>query len=159
MASLTRWIAARDRKLPDTLLVRQRLDNGKLLIELMLDPEHPEESLATAPRINVLLGQPGQPPRQEELQMRSTEPDTLAAEVPLFGTEVAVTTLDLGPMGTTTLPPARLLYSPEYLPSSRDGIGSLRGLANVTQGQARTELGAIWDDQGMTDHRHRAEIV
>lgn len=146
MASLARWIAARDRKLPDTLLARQRLDNGRLLVELMLDPERPEASLSAEPKVNVLLGQPGRPPRQEELKMRYTAPDTLSAEVPLSGTEVAVATLDLGPTGTTTLPPARLLYSPEYLPHSREGIEALRGLASVTQGQARTELGAIWDE-------------
>lgn len=146
LSSLTRWIAARDRKLPDTLLARQRLENGTLLVELMLDPERPEESLSTEPKVNVLLGQPGQSPRQIELQMRYTAPDTLAAEVPLSGTQVAVATLDLGPTGTATLPPARLLYSPEYLPNSRDGIETLRGLADLTQGQARSELGMIWDD-------------
>ncbi|MEO0514805.1 MAG: VWA domain-containing protein [Planctomycetota bacterium] len=145
MASLARWIAARDRKLPDTLLARQRLDNGRLLVELMLDPERPEASLSAEPKVNVLLGQPGRPPRQEELKMRYTAPDTLSAEVPLSGTEVAVATLDLGPTGTATLPPARLLYSPEYLPHSRDGFEALRGLANVTKGQPRTELSAIWD--------------
>lgn len=146
LASVTRWIAARDRRLPDTLLARQRLDNGNLLIELMLDPERPEESLSAEPRVNVLLGQPGRAPRPVGLRMRYTAPDTLAAEVPLSGTQVAVATLDLGPTGTATLPPARLLYSPEYLPRSRDGIAALRRLADVTQGRARSELGAIWDD-------------
>lgn len=146
LSSITRWIAARDRKLPDTLLARQRLENGTLLIELLLDPERPEESLSAEPKVNVLLGQPGQTPKQVELQMRYTAPDTLAAQVPLSGTQVAVATLDLGATGTATLPPARLLYSPEYLPNSRDGVGTLRVLSDMTQGQVRSELGAIWDD-------------
>lgn len=146
LASLTRWTAARDRSLPDTLLARQRLDNGTLLVELMLDPERPEQSLSAEPKVNVLVGQPGQPPQRIELPMRYTEPDTLAARVPLTGTQVAVATLDLGSTGSATLSPARLLYSPEYMPSTRDGQAALRNLANVTQGQARTELGAIWGD-------------
>lgn len=146
LASLARWIAARDRKLPDTLLARQRLDNGALLVELMLDPERPEESLSSEPSVSVLLGQPGSAPRHVTLPMRYTAPDTLAAQVPLSGTGVAVATLDLGQMGTATLPPARLLYSPEYLPRSRDGLGTLRRIADVTQGTARTEIGSIWDD-------------
>lgn len=146
LSSMTRWIAARDRKLPETLLARQRLENGTLLVELLLDPERPEESLSAEPKVNVLLGQPGQTPQLVELQMRYTAPDTLAAQVPLSGTEVAVATLDLGTTGKATLPPARLLYSPEYLPASRDGDATLRALAGMTQGQARSELGAIWDD-------------
>lgn len=146
LASLTRWVAARDRKLPDTLLARQRLDNGALLVELMIDPERVEESLSFEPTVNVLLGQPGSTPRQVTLPMRYTAPDTLAAQVPLSGTEVAVATLDLGQTGTATLPPARLLYSPEYLPRSRDGSDILRGIADVTQGTARTEIGSIWGD-------------
>ncbi|MEM7680792.1 MAG: VWA domain-containing protein [Planctomycetota bacterium] len=153
IASLARWAAARDRKLPDTLLARQRLDNGTLLIELMLDPEHPEESLSSEPTVNVLLGQPGLPPRRVTLPMRYTAPDTLTARAPLSGTEVAIATLDLGSTGMATLPPARLLYSPEYLPQTRNGSDVLRSLAEITRGTSRTELGSIWQGLAPVD-RH-----
>lgn len=146
LSSLTRWIAARDRKLPDTLLARQRVDNGKLTVELMLDPERPEQSLPSQPQVNLLVGTLGSTPRSETLTMRYTAPDTLTAEVGLAGKEVALATLDLGELGSVTLPPTRLLYSPEYLPQSRDGRATLQSLADTTYGQARAELGAIWDD-------------
>ena len=146
LTSLTRWIAARDRQLPDTLLARQSIDNGKLTVELLLDPERPEHSLSAQPTVNLLVGTPGRPPRSESLTMRYTAPDALAAEVSLTGKEVALATLDLGDVGTVTLSPTRLLYSPEYLPQSRDGQETLRGLADMTRGRARAELGTLWDD-------------
>lgn len=147
LASLTRWVAARDRQLPDTMLARQRLDNGVLLVELMVDPESTEGHLLGEPTVNVLLGQPGTAPREVTLPMHYTAPDTLAAQIPLTtGTEVAVATLDLGSAGMATLPPARLLYSPEYLPRSQDGLDVLRALADLTEGIARTEMASVWDD-------------
>ncbi len=145
-SSLARWVAARDRRLPDTLLARQRIDGGRLTVELLLDPERPEASLAGEPVATVLFGRPGTPPRRVDLPMRYTAPDTLAAEVALTGDDVALATLDLGQLGSVTLPPTRLLYSPEYLPQQRDGPAVLQTLAETTRGVARADLGAIWDD-------------
>ena len=145
-SSLARWVAAGDRQLPDTLLARQRVDEGRLVVELLLDPERPEASLTTEPRVTVLFGRPGTPPQTLELPMRYTAPDTLAADVPLAGSDVALATLDLGPTGRVTLPPTRLLYSPEYLPQERDGSATLKALAATTRGTARADLASIWDD-------------
>ena len=145
-SSLARWVAARDRRLPDTLLARQRIDGGRLTVELLLDPERPEASLAGEPVATVLFGRPGTPPRRVDLPMRYTAPDTLAAEIALTGDDVALATLDLGQLGSVTLPPTRLLYSPEYLPQQRDGPAVLQTLAETTRGVARADLGAIWDD-------------
>ena len=144
--SLARWVAARDHQLPDTLLARQRVDDGRLVVELLLDPERPEASLQTEPRVTVLTGRPGSPPTTVDLPLRYTAPDTLAADVPLSGGDVALATLDLGTTGRVTLPPARLLYSPEYLPRDRDGRATLDTLADTTRGSARADLGSIWAD-------------
>lgn len=144
--SLARWVAARDRKLPDTLLARQRIDGGRLTVELLLDPERPDRDLPGVPRVNVLSGRPGTTPSSRELALNYTAPDTLSAEFALSGADVALATLDLGTLGSVTLPPTRLLYSPEYLPQSRDGRATLQLLADTTHGLARAELGAIWDD-------------
>lgn len=146
LTSLSRWVAARDRRLPDTLLVRQHLDGGRLVVELLLDPERPEPGLPGEPRVNVLSGRPGTPPTSHDLPMRYAAPDRLAAEFTLPGQDVALATVDLGPLGSVTLPPTRALYSPEYRPNTRDGRATLQLLADITDGQARAELGTVWDD-------------
>ncbi|MBB6428833.1 VWA domain-containing protein [Algisphaera agarilytica] len=146
LTSLARWVAARDRRLPDTLLVRQRIDGGRLVVELLLDPERPEQGLPGEPRVSVLSGRPGTAPTSRELSMQYAAPDKLVAEFNLPGADVALATVDLGALGSVTLPPTRLLYSPEYRPNTRDGRTTLQLLADITQGQARAELGSIWDD-------------
>ncbi|MEM6394517.1 MAG: VWA domain-containing protein [Planctomycetota bacterium] len=148
MTSLGRWVLATDRRLPETMLARQRVDGGLLRVELMLDPERPDQGLVTEPEVSVLRGRPGVEggPERLRLRMRYTSPHTLAAEVPLSGDAVAVATLDAGELGRVTLSPARLLYSPEYVPRSTDGLDTLRRLASMTGGSQRVELGAVWDE-------------
>lgn len=148
MTSLGRWVSATDRRLPETMLARQRVDGGLLRVELMLDPERPDQGLVTEPEVSVLRGRPGVEggPEQLRLRMRYTSPHTLAAEVPLSGDAVAVATLDAGELGRVTLSPARLLYSPEYASPSEDGLVTLRRLASMTAGSQRVELSAVWDE-------------
>jgi Mg-chelatase subunit ChlD len=146
LSSLARWTSAADRRLPDTMLVRQQVREGRLRVELLLDPEQPERAGVGDPTVSLLVGRPGRPPRQLKLAMRYESPDTLAVEVPLVGDDVALATVDVGEVGSLTLPPTRLLYSPEYQPRPDDGGALLRRLSNMTRGTARSDLGGVWDD-------------
>lgn len=153
LTSLARWVESRDRALPDTLLVRQRVDEGVLTVELMMDPENPEPGLPGEPEVRLLVGQPGMTPNRITGQLRYTQTDTLTADFPLAGDEVATATVDLGQLGKVTLPPVRLLYSPEYRPRTNDGRDTLRTLAHITGGVARTELASMWQDLPTVDRR------
>ena len=159
LTSLARWIAADDQQLPDAFYVRQRVEDGHLTIELFLPPEA-QATLPQHPRLRVLLSSPGNAaaatggPVAIEPRMQYTAPDVLSASIPLTGQQVALASLDLGPLGRTTLSPARLLYSPEYQPrvlqtadaAARDGRDTLDELARTTRGQARPDLATLWSD-------------
>ncbi len=153
LTSLGRWVESRDRSLPDTLMVRQRVDEGVLSVELLMDPENPEAGLPAEPQVRLLIGRPGFPPERKTGRLRFTATDTLTADFPLAGDQVATATIDLGPLGKVTMPPVRLLYSPEYRPRTGDGRDTLRTLANITGGVPRTELAGIWNDLPTVDRR------
>lgn len=153
LTSLSRWVESRDRKLPDTLLARQSIDRGMLTIELLMDPHNPEAGLPGEPQVNLLIGRPGLPPRRVTSRLRYTATDTLSADVPLHGDEVVTATIDLGPLGKQTMPPTRLLYSPEYRPQTGDGRDTLRSIARITGGVARSELASLWNDLPTVNRR------
>ncbi len=153
LTSVGRWVESRDRSLPDSLMVRQRVDEGVLTVELLMDPEHPEAGLPAEPRVRLLVGQPGFAPQRHTGRLRFTATDTLTVDFPLAGDQVATATIDLGSLGKVTLPPVRLLYSPEYRPRTGDGRETLRTLADITGGVARTELASMWGDLPTVDRR------
>jgi hypothetical protein len=119
----------------------------------MMDPENPEPGLSGEPQVRLLVGQPGMTPKRVTGQLRYTATDTLTAVFPLAGDQVATATVDLGQLGKVTLPPVRLLYSPEYRPRTSDGRNTLRTLASLTGGVARTELASLWQDLPTVDRR------
>ncbi len=153
LTSVSRWIESRDRSLPDSLLVRQRVDEGVLTVELLMDPEDPEAGLPAQPQVRLLVGRPGLKPDRITGRLRYTATDALTADFPMAGDEVATATIDLGSLGKVTMPPVRLLYSPEYRPRTDDGRATLRTLADLTGGVARTELASLWNDLPTVDRR------
>ncbi len=153
LTSVSRWIESRDRSLPDSLMVRQRVDEGVLTVELLMDPEHPEAGLPAEPQVRLLVGRPGFKPDRMTGRLRYTATDALTAVFPLAGDQVATATIDLGQLGKVTMPPVRLLYSPEYRPRTGDGRDTLRTLADITGGVARTELASLWNDLPTVDRR------
>jgi Mg-chelatase subunit ChlD len=153
LTSLGRWVQSRDRQLPDTLLVRQDIDRGVLTVELLMDPQRPEAGLPGEPQVRLLVGRPGLAPQRLTGRLRYTATDTMTAVFPLAGDEVATATIDLGTLGKVTMPPVRLLYSPEYRPRTGNGRETLRTLANMTGGVARAELASLWGDLPTVDRR------
>ncbi|MEM7577143.1 MAG: VWA domain-containing protein [Planctomycetota bacterium] len=157
IASLTRYVARRGNEtmdgggdLPDTMLARRRVDDGRLVVELLLDPDRPTLALPAEPTARVLIVEPGVPPRRVALPLRYESADVMSTALPLRSTQTAVAALDLGNLGHVALPPARLLYDPEYRPigqqDAQRGENTLQRLASMTGGVARLDLPGIWQD-------------
>lgn len=165
LASLARFVTGdtADRggsgtALPPDLMVRRRVEGGDLVLELLLDPDRGLRGdtldLPSDPVARVVIATPGLPPRRVTLPLRFESPDLMSARLPLTSADTAVAALDLGALGHAALPPARLLYDPEYLPAGRgagsdadaaDGGATLDRLADVTGGIRRADLPGIWD--------------
>ncbi len=153
LASLGRFVTGRggDAALPPTLMVRRRVDDGHLVVELLLDPDRALTSgtldLPADPVARVVVATPGLPPQRVTLPLSYESPDVLSARVPLTAADTAVAALDLGPLGHAALAPARLLYDPEYRPraGADDGDGLLTEITRVTGGVRRADLPGVWD--------------
>ncbi|MEZ6193871.1 MAG: hypothetical protein R3C45_21720 [Phycisphaerales bacterium] len=144
LTSLARWVESRDRTpLPDTLLVRQRVDEGVLTVELMMDPENPEPGLPGEPEVRLLVGKPGMTPDRITGQLRYTQTDTLAADFPLAGDEaVATRHRRPGPTRQGHAPARQALAFLEYR-LAHQRRRDARTLADITGGVARTELASL----------------
>ena len=169
LASLARFVtgdsadrSGSDTALPADMMVRRRVEGGDLVLELLLDPDRGLRGdaldLPSDPIARVVVATPGLPPRRVTLPLRFASPDVLSARLPLTSADTAVAALDLGLLGHAALPPARLLYDPEYLPAGlgsgsdvADGGATLDRLSAVTGGIRRADLPGIWDALPETD--------
>ncbi len=131
---------------PPGSLARQRVTDGELNVELLLDPTAPPPQAEVLAR--VVVSRPGQPPRRLRVPLRYAEPDRLVATIPLAAEDTAVAAVDFGDGSAAPLPPARLLYDPEYAPAqdTAHGPATLAALTRVTGGVRRADLGTLWDD-------------
>lgn len=167
-ASLARWTAGRADKLPAGIVLTQELKKGQTLVQLHLDPERKNEPFTALPEAATLRALGERKPRVEKTRLRWIGADTLAMEVPLFGSETALTTVDVPGHGPVSLPPVCLPYSPEFEPaiaqstegsksaaspalpreSSRSGWGlsALQHLARSTGGKERIDIAGMWND-------------
>lgn len=146
-SSLARWTAGEAGGLGDEVLTTHRLEKGVCRVQLHLDPEREAEPFSTLPRVITLKGPAGAKPSVEEDRMHWLDADTLELEIPLTGTETALSTVDIASLGATTLSPVCLPYSPEFTPvSAEEGKDALEELAEATGGEERIELASIWED-------------
>jgi hypothetical protein len=146
LASLARWSAGEESTLPPGMAVTQTLRGSVDRIELQLDPDDPP-SLAQLPELVVLRGEPGKAPRSERHAVRWLDAETLAAEVPVEGSETVLATLVLPGGAATALTPVTLPYSPEFAPTSpEEGAATLARLAKITGGRERATPAEIWRD-------------
>ena len=150
LASLARFTAGSEDATagPPGSLARRRVEGGELVVELLLDPAAPPPKAEIAAR--VVISRLGQPPRRLSVPLRYAEPDRLVARVPLTAEDTAVAALDFGDGTAVPLPPARLLYDPEYAPAAAGeasrGPATLAALTRVSGGVRRADLSAVWDD-------------
>jgi Mg-chelatase subunit ChlD/uncharacterized membrane protein len=145
--SLARWVAGPSGPLGEGMLLTQEVKDGINTVQLHLDPERRGESFTTLPPVVTLRSHQGEAPRATRASLRWTGADTLALEVPLDGTETALTTVEVPGYGSMALPPVCLPYSPEFKPDHNDrGLQTLEKLGRATGGKQRLELAGIWQD-------------
>jgi Mg-chelatase subunit ChlD len=145
--SLVRWAAGQSGNLPKNMMLTQEVRNGVGLVQLHLDPERKGEAFTSLPRMNVLTARPGATPEARKMALRWVGPDTLAAEVPLSGSETALATVEVPGADPVSLPPVCLPYSPEFQPAEGGrGVPALEHMARSTGGQMRLDLPGIWKD-------------
>jgi hypothetical protein len=145
--SLARWTAGETGDLKGNMLLTQEVKNGVALVQLHLDPERKGEPFAGLPRVTTLRAEVNQKPRAEQAVLQWTGADTLAAAIPLHGTETAVTTVEVPGQGPVALPPVCLPYSPEFQPADgKTGLAALERLARATGGKERVDLAGIWNE-------------
>ena len=143
--SLTRWTAGESGQRTDNLLVTQDVKKGIARIQVHFDPERKADPFTGLPRLTTLRAEAGEKPRAEHTALQWTDPDTLAADVPLYGTETALATVDIPGQKPISMPPVCLPYSPEYEPAaSGSGLAALEHLARATGGKERVDLTGIW---------------
>jgi hypothetical protein len=128
------------------MVLRQQVRDGIAVVQLLLDPERKKESFSGLPRVTILKAEPGEAPRASEAELRWTGADVLTLEVPLRGTETALTTVQVPGQRPISLPPVCLPYSPELKPQLGEGSAALEKLARATGGRERVDLKGIWAD-------------
>jgi Mg-chelatase subunit ChlD len=160
--SMARWTAGKTDVLPGGVVVTQERQKGIAAIRLHLDPERKQDAYAKPPDVAVLRALPDRKPAIEKKKLEWTGPDTLSLDVPLYGTETILATIDVPGHGPVPLPPTCLPYSPEYEPppvrsladkkgdsessTQRWGPAALEHLSKMTGGRERIELPSIWKD-------------
>jgi len=146
-ASLARWIAGTGSQLGPDMLLTQQLDGGICTIKLHLDPERQTEPFMELPRVTTLQGRPGSAPQTRKSSLQFVDADTLAVEIPVFGSDTFLSTVEVPGQNAVTLPAVCLPYSPEFQPADiGQGPQSLVRLAKITGGKERIDLAGIWDD-------------
>jgi hypothetical protein len=129
------------------MLLTQEVKNGVALIQLHLDPERKKDPFSGLPRAATLRARTGSQPEAETARLRWTSADTLAALIPLHGSQTALTTVTVPGQGPVALPPVCLPYSPEYRPPEPgEGLVALQRLARATSGKERVELAGVWKE-------------
>jgi Mg-chelatase subunit ChlD len=146
--SLARWAAGQDGPLPDSMVVTQEVRNGIQRVQLHLDPARKAEPFAGLPRVTTLHAAAGAGPRAQGGQLQWAGADTLTVEIPLEGSETALTTVEVPGQKPLALPPVCLPYSPEFEPAgdADTGLLALDHLARATGGKERVGLTGIWGE-------------
>jgi hypothetical protein len=145
--SLARWTAGESGQLSDNMLVTQEVKSGLARIALHLDPERKADPFTDVPRVTMLRAESGEKPRPEQATLQWADADTLAIDVPLYGTETALATVAIPGQKPLSLPPVCLPYSPEYRPAAPgSGLAALERLARTTGGKERVDLAGIWGE-------------
>lgn len=143
--SLGRWTAGASENLPPEMLATQEIRNGVCYVRLDLDPTRQNEPFAGTPTVNALTSTGGGPPTSKKLAMQWTSADTLSVELPLKGSQTAISTVEVPNVGTVTLPPVTLPYSPEFAPAEPgEGAETLDKLAKATGGRELLDLSGLW---------------
>lgn len=145
--SLAGWTVGENSNPGPDMLLTQDVREGNCRITLYIDPQSEKQLLTDVPIVNTLYGIPGMIPQTRKASMRYDNADTLTLDIPITGSETALSTIEIPGRPAVTLPPVCLPYSPEYRPSDgHTGSTVLEQLAKITGGQERISLTEIWND-------------
>ncbi len=106
--SLARWVAGDGSNLGPDLLVTQEVQSGVSQVRLHLNPERDEQPLIGLPEVTTLHGVPGRAPSTRKDTMQYEDADTLAVEIPISGSETALSIVQIPGSTPVTLPPVCL---------------------------------------------------
>lgn len=147
--SLARSLIADRAVLGQNLVATRTIIGGAVRVDLYLTPE--EVGSLASPTVRVIRQAPESTPTLERIPLTFVSTDQLSATIPLSGDEVIVPTIEIGDGRVAPLAPARLPYSPEFLPArAADGRRTLEQIAARTGGKERIALDGIWEDLPMT---------
>lgn len=145
LSSLTRWVIGEKQALPSHMLLTQRVERGRVKIQLHLDPEKTKGKLRSLPKVYTVKGKDGLEPTTQVTNMRWLSPHLLQADVPLNGPETSISTVKIAGHKPVTLAPKTLMYSPEFRPASEEsGPQTLASLAKVSLGKERLDVTGMW---------------
>lgn len=147
VTSMVRWTKGDKGSLPANMLLTQSVDKGLCTIELHLDPEREREPFAKLPLVTTLRGIPGAKPQVVKNRLRWRSADILTIEIPMYGKETVLSSVDIPGVGQIGLTPVCLPYSPEFAPAATTSpVSTLEQIARASGGQERVNLTNMWQD-------------
>jgi uncharacterized membrane protein/Mg-chelatase subunit ChlD len=145
--AVVKWISPDNRQSVENMVVTQKIQNGKWLATLHLDPDREKETFSEVPNIVVMQSIQGKTPVEHLIKMKWDTADSLIAELPLSGNETIVSAIRISKNKLLKLFPIRLPYSQEYsLTKAGAGSERLNEISIITGGKERLNLGNIWED-------------
>jgi hypothetical protein len=165
--SMARWTAGKSDALPPGVALVQERQKGIATVKMHLDPDRKLDPFTKPPEVTVLRADADAKPTVEKSRLAWVGPDTLAVELPLYGTETLLATVSIPGHDPVSLAPTCLPYSPEYEPApvrgsadkkdaseptSRWGPAALEHLSRLTGGRERIELSGVWSDMPRRSH-------
>ena len=113
-------------------------------VQLHLDPEREVEVFRELPTVTVLRGVAGETPTVSKTNLSWTSADTLAVDIPIYGSETVLTTVEVPGGGVVSLPPVCLPYAPEFKPApDESGLVTMERLAKASGGSANQPWGYL----------------
>jgi Mg-chelatase subunit ChlD len=145
--SAARWTAGAEDAFGPNIATVQQLRDGVCRVDVHLDPDRDAPPFEQPPELTALIGRPGQAAESRKIGVRWSGADMLTAEIPLTGDETVLPALTIPELGSRSLAPVCLPYSPEYRPAAQGaGAQLLAAAARATGGVNRLDLGEIWQD-------------
>ncbi len=142
LGSVVNWANIRQDD-TDEYLISQSVKNGRMHLELALDPSRKSDPFAETPEISTIVWQKGAQPVTQKMKFEWTSPDRLEADIPMSGIKSYLPGVVINGK-SVQLPPTALPYSPEYV-MDENAPARLVELARMTGGFERLRARQVWE--------------
>ena len=142
LGSVVNWANMRQDD-SEEYLISQTVRNGRMHLELALDPSRKSDPFADTPEISTIVWQKGVQPVTQKLHFEWTSPDRLEADIPMSGIKSYLPGVVINGK-SVQLPPTALPYSPEYVTDENAPV-RLVELARMTGGFERLRARQVWE--------------